>query len=108
VKIDIPSLLVHLRGRVVRERTRGALGGRLDGERLAMRAVARAFSTPKRYEAAQRAARAGQFPFARGGSIERLPPPLGAWTAVRDMRPVPPQTFREWWRERERKGGGEG
>jgi L-lactate dehydrogenase complex protein LldF len=108
VKIDIPSLLVHLRGRVVRERKRGPLAGRLDGERLAMRAVARAFSTPKRYEAAQRVARAGQFPFVRGGSIERLPPPLAAWTAVRDMRPVPPQTFREWWREREARKGGEG
>jgi len=98
VKIDIPSLLVHLRGRVVRERKRGGV----DAERLAMRAVAHAFSSRRRYEAAQRAARVGQWPFARGrGVIERLPGPLSAWTRTRDLRAIPRRTFRQWWRERE-------
>lgn len=104
VRIDIPSLLVHLRGRVVRERRGRGAGGRLDPERLAMRAVARAFSSRRRYEAAQRAARAGQWPFARRGRdvIEHLPGPLAAWTRTRDLPRVPGQTFREWWRKRER------
>jgi len=97
VKIDIPSLLVHLRGRVVRERP----GKRpVDPERLAMRVLARTFASRRRYEAAQRAGRAGQWPFARRGRIERLPGPLAAWTRARDMRAIPKQSFRQWWRER--------
>jgi L-lactate dehydrogenase complex protein LldF len=43
VKIEIPSLLVHLRGRVVREQKR-----RLSPERLAMDAVAAAFGSRER------------------------------------------------------------
>jgi L-lactate dehydrogenase complex protein LldF len=95
VKIDIPSVLVHLRGRVVRE-TRA----NRSGEARAMRTLARVFGNHRRYEAAQRAARIGQRPFVDDGSIERLPGPLRAWTAFRDLRPVPSQTFRQWWRER--------
>jgi L-lactate dehydrogenase complex protein LldF len=96
VKIDIPSILVHLRGRVVRE-TRA----RRSPEARAMRIAARVLGDRRRYEAAQRAARIAQRPFVSAGSIERLPGPLRAWTAFRDLRPLPAQTFREWWRERE-------
>jgi L-lactate dehydrogenase complex protein LldF len=87
VKIDIPSVLVHLRGRVTRE-----VGGPA-GERMAMLALARVFGGRRRYEAAQRAARAGRL-----GAM--LPVgPLAAWTATRDLPNVPGQTFRDWWRE---------
>ena len=94
VKIDIPSVLVHLRGRVVREAAED--GSR--AERLAMEAVARVFGSQRRYELAQRLGRVGQWPLARAGTITRLPGPLAGWTAARDLRPVPAQTFREWWR----------
>ncbi len=89
VRIDIPSLLVHLRGRVTRE-----VKGR-DAEGLAMAAVARVFGGRRRYEAAQRLARRGQGPLARlpGG-------PLAGWTAMRDLPDVPDQAFRDWWRAR--------
>jgi L-lactate dehydrogenase complex protein LldF len=90
VKIDIPRVLVHLRGRVVAE------AGPPAGERAAMRALAWTFADERRYERAQRAARAGGRPFARHGLITRLPG-LGAWTQARDLRAVPRQTFREWW-----------
>jgi L-lactate dehydrogenase complex protein LldF len=96
VKINIPSLLVHLRGRVVREKGPASV----DGERIAMRALARTFASRRRYEAAQRIGRLGQWPFARGGKIERLPRPLAAWTEARDLRPLSRQSFREWWRSR--------
>ena len=33
-------------------------------------------------------------------AIHRLPGELGGWTTSRDVKPVPDQTFREWWRER--------
>ena len=94
VKIDIPQVLVHLRGRVVRETV-----GRTDPERLALRALAWAFADERRLARAVRLARAAQRPFVRGGRIERLPG-LGGWTRTRDLRALPAQSFREWWRSR--------
>jgi L-lactate dehydrogenase complex protein LldF len=89
VKIDIPSVLIHLRGRVVREEK-----ARLGPEQLSMKAVGHAFETQKRYEVAQRLARLGR------GPLGHLPGPLSGWTAMRELPEVPDQTFREWWRER--------
>ena len=95
VKIDIPSILVHLRGRVVREHPEAVP----TGERAAMRTLASVLGNRRRYELAQRAARVGAWPLSRDGRIERrLPGPLAGWTAVRDLPAPPKQTFREWWR----------
>lgn len=88
VKIDIPTVLVHLRGRVVRETADAPRS-----ERLAMRALARTFSSRRRYEAAQKGR--ALIPLAA-----HLPGPLRAWSAVREPPPAPAQTFREWWRAR--------
>jgi L-lactate dehydrogenase complex protein LldF len=101
VKIDIPSVLVHLRSRANRERAAASLRGRADPERLALKAVARAFATRGRYERLQRLARRAQWPLVRRGKITRLPGELGGWTQARDLMPIPQQTFREWWVERE-------
>jgi L-lactate dehydrogenase complex protein LldF len=94
VGIDIPGVLVHLRGRVVAE-ARG--GDRLAAERLGMEAMGRIFAGRRRYEAAQRAARAGRrvLPLAA-----RLPGPLAGWTVSRDLPQPPAQSFRDWWRSR--------
>ena len=101
VKINIPEVLVHLRGRVVRHRQdEGGLKGKLDPENVAMRAMARIFSERRLYEAAQKAARIGQWPLARNGAIHRLPGKLAGWTEARDLKPVPEQTFRDWWKSR--------
>jgi len=89
VKIDIPTVLVHLRARVVREAK-----SRWSPERLAMDALARVFATRSRYERAQRLARLGN------GPIAQLPGPLSGWTAMRELPEVPDQTFREWWAAR--------
>ena len=100
VKIDIPEVLVHLRDRVTSEPAPDAHGvrARIDPERLAMQAVARVFASRRAYESAQRAARRGQGPFVRNGSVRQLPGPLGAWTSARDLPPVAQQSFRDWWR----------
>jgi L-lactate dehydrogenase complex protein LldF len=87
VKIDIPSVLIHLRARVVREE-----GSRLSPEAAAMAAAARVFSRRARFERAQRLSRLGR------GPLGRLP--LPGWSAMRDLPRVPETTFREWWRER--------
>jgi L-lactate dehydrogenase complex protein LldF len=98
VKIDIPSVLIHLRGRIVRE---GARDGE-NAERAAMWALARVFASRRRYEFAQRAGRLASRPIARDGRIERrVPGPLSAWLTSRDLPAPAPQSFREWWRERE-------
>ena len=99
VKIEIPKVLVHLRGTVVDEDRERALPS---PERLAMGALAKAFSSRRAYERAQRLGRAGQWPLVRRGRIEHLPGPLAGWTAMRDLRPVPKRTFRDWWREEHR------
>ncbi|MEA2357182.1 MAG: L-lactate dehydrogenase complex protein LldF [Solirubrobacteraceae bacterium] len=85
VKIDIPSILVHLRGRVVRE------AGAPAAERAAMAAMARVFASRRAYEVAQRAARLGRGPLADLA--------LRPWTRSRELPEVPSQSFREWWRE---------
>jgi L-lactate dehydrogenase complex protein LldF len=87
VKIEIPSLLVHLRGRVVREQQ-----SKLSAEALAMRTVAAVFRSQKRFERAQKLARLGRGPIAKAA--------LPGWTAMRELPDPPKQTFREWWRER--------
>ena len=54
------------------------------------------------YVTSQRLGRIAQWPFVSEGWIRHLPGMLGNWTAVRDLRPMPSQTFRDWWREREK------
>ena len=105
VKINIPQVLVHLRGKVVRHKQdRGGPLKKLDPENVAMQTVARVFSDQELYERAQRFALVGQWPFVRGGSIGRLPGRLAGWTSVRDLKPVPKQTFRAWWKENKGRG----
>ena len=109
VKIDIPGVLVHLRQRAVEHAAEGdGPRARLDPERVAMGGMARVFSSRRRYEAAQRLGRIGQWPFVRRGRISRLPGQLGGWTAMRDLPPVPAESFRAWWRRREGADGGDG
>jgi L-lactate dehydrogenase complex protein LldF len=100
VEIDIPRVLVHLRGRVVEGEPA------YKPEKLAMRALFRAFSSRRAYERAQKAARLGSRPLARGDRIERLPWPLSGWTSTRDLARPPKETFRAWWiRERGDQAG---
>ncbi|RFU22087.1 LutB/LldF family L-lactate oxidation iron-sulfur protein [Geodermatophilus marinus] len=99
VAIDIPSILVHLRGEhveaVARERRRPT------PEALAFRALARVMSHPRLWRAAQRAAGLGRF-LARGRPTlpAALPPPASAWTRTRDLPAPPARSFvQQWTRE---------
>jgi L-lactate dehydrogenase complex protein LldF len=101
VKINIPEILLHLRGEVVRYKQDHDDPRALPNpEAMAMKFLAEVFASRSRYERAQRLGRFGQRFFQRDGYIEHLPGPLAGWTAMRDVRPVAPQTFREWWRSR--------
>jgi len=60
-----------------------------------MRGLARVFGRARSYEYAQRLARVLQRP------ARSLPGPLAKWTRTRELKPIPKETFREWWsRER--------
>jgi L-lactate dehydrogenase complex protein LldF len=101
VKINIPEVLIHLRGRIVRE-DQQTLAGRLGPENLAMQGAAAAFQSQGRYEAAQRLARLGQKLFEQDGQLMNLPGMAGGWTQFRDLRPIPQASFRDWWKRRQR------
>jgi len=95
VKIDIPRVLVHLRGRLVRERADAAAA-----ERAGMRGLARVLASPRAYRLAQALARPG---LARLAGRRRAPwwaRPAAGWLAERDLAPPPERTFRKWWRGR--------
>jgi L-lactate dehydrogenase complex protein LldF len=96
VRINIPELLVELRGRVVE-------GAGRTPESAAMKAAAWVLSDPRRLAGAQRAATmAGRF---TAGRTIRSVPGLSAWTNARDVPTPPTETFRQWW-ARERGTGG--
>ncbi|MCW9707937.1 LutB/LldF family L-lactate oxidation iron-sulfur protein [Fodinibius salsisoli] len=102
VKINIPEVLVHLRGKVIdKKKKEGSLRDKLEPEHVGMKILSRAFSNAKRYERAQKIARTGQGLFARDGMISSLPGYLSKWTSTRDLKAIPDQTFREWWRQRD-------
>jgi L-lactate dehydrogenase complex protein LldF len=94
VAIDIPTMLVHLRERVV---DAGRSRGMPSPERIAMAAATWTMGKPSRWRRGLRLGKWGRFMARR----RILPPPLSTWAAARDV-PVPPkQTFRDWWKERE-------
>lgn len=104
VKINIPEVLIHLRGEIVRKRQdEGGWRTKVDPENVALKALAGVFSSRSNYENAQRLGKIGQFPLQKNGHISWLPGMLSGWTDVRDMPTVPKQTFRDWWKEREEK-----
>ncbi|MFI6105275.1 lactate utilization protein B [Streptomyces sp. NPDC051310] len=88
VAIDIPEVLVHLRGKVAGQ---GGRGHRL--ERAAVRAATWLLDRPGALAAGERIAAA-----TRRAHPARLPG-TGAWTEGRDLPGMPAQSFREWWRK---------
>jgi L-lactate dehydrogenase complex protein LldF len=92
VRIDIPSLLVHLRAKVVESR-RG-----MSPEALTMAAASWVMSSPSRFGAAERASRLARLWGRRRDRLSALPPPMSAWTSSRDAPLPPAETFRQWWR----------
>ncbi|MDP9435109.1 MAG: LutB/LldF family L-lactate oxidation iron-sulfur protein [Actinomycetota bacterium] len=106
VKIDIPTMLVHLRN----EHTEAAREGSRtpSAEAVAMAAASWTMSDPRRFALAQSASRLGRL-LAKGQRgedrrIPSLPGPLSTWTTSRDAPEPPAQTFRQWWAATHRAG----
>ncbi|MDO4255420.1 MAG: LutB/LldF family L-lactate oxidation iron-sulfur protein [Kocuria sp.] len=106
VKIDIPSILVHLRDEDVRtahgQRDQPAQR-RLPSEMdLMMKAAGLVMSSGARMSAAERSLPLGRAALKPLGGATWLPGMVGGWTQERDL-PVPPaQSFRHWWKKHSR------
>ena len=101
VKINIPEVLVHLRGKIVKKKEQeGTLREKMDPEHRALMFLAKSFSNRRKYERVQRYAQKGQMFFVKDGTISHLPGKLSGWTAMRDIKAIPKESFREWWRNR--------
>ena len=98
VAIDIPTMLVHLRERVVDAKS--ATKTAPTPEAVAMRAAAYAMTDARRWRLMLRAGRLarvlGRLPGSRG-RMPALPPPLSRWTRTRSLPLPPKETFRDWW-----------
>ena len=88
VRINIPEVLLHLRGKAVES------GGGTRSEVVGMRLVAFVFRSPRRLRLAQ----AVGLPMARGlarvGLLTRLPGPLRRWSRGRALPRLPRRSFR--------------
>jgi L-lactate dehydrogenase complex protein LldF len=87
VRIDIPTMLVHLRAKHVEERKGPS------PEAISMAAMAWVMSKPGRF-------RGGERLLGLGRLVSRRTRLLRGWTASRDLPRPPAQTFRDWWRNR--------
>jgi len=113
VKIDIPELLLHLRGQITeRPESEGRsqkseVREHRTAERLSFKLWAAIMTRPRWYELSGKFAHFFQRFVVRQDRIGRVghfvswvAPPLAAWTAARDLRPIENKSFRQQWRER--------
>jgi L-lactate dehydrogenase complex protein LldF len=98
VKINIPDLLLHLRGKA--QELAPQHGRALVSERATFRLWAWAMRHPFLYGMGSRFARWGQVLWARQGWILKLPSyPASEWTKERDFPALAPQSFHTRWKK---------
>jgi L-lactate dehydrogenase complex protein LldF len=95
VKIDMPSMLVHLRTRVVEHRRQTSRMP--SGESLIMKGATVSLLSPARWSFARTVIRiVAGFPIPRT-VLRRIPGPIGKWTKVRDLPRAHGKSFRATW-----------
>ncbi len=104
VKINIPEVLIHLRGKVVQE-DQATLMGKFSLWNIGMQAAAFLFKDASRLAMAERIGRVGQKALvSKNGFIEWMPLMLSGWTQTRDLKAMPEQSFRDWWAKEKAPG----
>ncbi len=100
VKINIPDLLLHLRGKAQEQTTAPKPAGSPITERTAIRLWAWAMKRPWAFALGGKLARLGMRFFSRQGWIRSSSFfPLSRWTEGRDFPLMPPKSFRKRWKE---------
>ncbi|MDO5711600.1 MAG: LutB/LldF family L-lactate oxidation iron-sulfur protein [Micrococcales bacterium] len=97
VRIDIPTVLVHMRHKVVQYKK---LSGRRipTGEAASMKTAAWLMADHRRWSAALKAVNAGGSVLGRRfDHFGAMPGPAASWTGSRDLPMLPSQSFRAWW-----------
>jgi L-lactate dehydrogenase complex protein LldF len=96
VRIDIPTMLLAVRGQQAAE------GRGPAWLKLGMKLWVWTMGSPALYRLGQKLAAFGTRLLAHEGRIRALPPPLNAWTRRRDFPAFAGESFRERWRRRQR------
>ncbi|MDI3298560.1 MAG: LutB/LldF family L-lactate oxidation iron-sulfur protein [Bacillota bacterium] len=94
MEIDLPGHILRLR------RQEAARGLEPRGFATALALWARLWSTLAGFLLSARLGRLGQGLWRREGRLTGGPGPLSAWFVGRDMAPLAPESFHEWWRRR--------
>lgn len=95
VKINIPEILVHLRGEDVdSQRAKRKIPTQMD---LMMKATEWAFSSGARLGLLEKGLPLGTLAAGRDKVIKKLPGMASGWTQSRDIPAPPTQSFRHWW-----------
>ncbi len=92
IRIQIPSMLLHLRERAASE---GRLPGWLN---RGMSRYARTTTDPQKWRRATKWASRLSAPLATRGWLRRIPGPGRGWTKYRDLPRPASESFSEWWR----------
>ena len=98
VKINIPRMLLHLRKEVTEGNTYPGERNVSMIEKLSMKGWHLTVANTLMVGLFNRLGRLAQWPFARGGRLERLPPPLSGWTRHRSFPALSSSPFRARWR----------
>ena len=105
VKIDIPEVLIHLRGKIVEQPSSGrdaTTDRKVRTEKPGFRGWAWAMRSPWRYRMAGRMARAIAWLATKAPGWSKHLGPLQGWTHGRRVPPPPERSFRSQWKSRER------
>ncbi|MFI5086209.1 MAG: lactate utilization protein B [Actinomycetales bacterium] len=95
VKINIPEILVHLRGEDVDSRRATVrVPSQMD---LMMKGAEWAFSEGARLNLLEKGLPLGRLAAGRAKVIRKLPGLAGKWTQSRDIPAPPGRSFRQWW-----------
>lgn len=101
VRIDLPEVLLHLRGRAIDTAPAPGLRSGSNQEGLIMRSLGWVFRSQRAYRWGLWAARRILKGRGQDGWVTRLPGYGKGWTQGRDFPPLAEESFRSWWKGRE-------
>jgi L-lactate dehydrogenase complex protein LldF len=106
VRIDIPRMLLHLRGELAEGTVDPSQKARGFVDSIAVKAWRFGMGGRRRFDQGARLARLVMRPLARKGWVGWLPPPFGGWTSSRRFRLPARKSFTAQWQEYKDKNRG--